>query len=289
MLRLLVGFLCLVGMSCSPVYAVPQKEKKKAQATVLKIEVQNLSDVYRYPAQVDSKINANILAENDGAVDKIKVNVGSIVKKGDLLLVLRNVDPAYQFAPVKIYAPVAGVVSEMPVTLGTRVARGTKVAAIIDPKQLRITAEIPASDVGLFIDAGKGEFTTSFQDEPVAVKVRGVSPFVDPKSGTAPAEFEITEAKATSLRPGIMGQVRFELSKRQAFTLPTHAIVYRDGKTFARIVENGKLKNIAIELGKRQGDTFEIKSGMKSGLTVVERLSRIVGDGEEVQINSSKN
>ncbi|MGE0634456.1 MAG: efflux RND transporter periplasmic adaptor subunit [Pseudobdellovibrionaceae bacterium] len=265
--------------------AVPENAKKKAHASVLTAKLENLSDLFRYPAIVDSKVNANILAENEGSIEKVNVTVGSQVKKGQLLMVIRNTDPAYQYAPVRVTAPVSGVVSALPLTMGARVARGQQVASIIDPTQLRITAEIPSSDVSLFTGSENGEFTSVNHEEPIKIKVRGVSPFVDPKSGTAPAEIEFVSAKETTLRPGVMGQVRFELSKRQTYTLPVHAVTYREGKPFARVLENGKIKNIAIELGPRKGDTFEIKKGLTTGMTVVERLSRIVAEGEEVQVD----
>jgi RND family efflux transporter MFP subunit len=250
-------------------------------------KVENFSDELSYPARVVPKINSTVLADSDGVVTKIPAILGQRVSARQTLVVITHTDPVYQYAPMRVVSPISGVVSAITVAEGSQVNKGDKLASVTDPKKLRVVIEAPAEDLGSLQKGIPAEFKVSGGSEPIAVKLQGVSPFVDPATGTATCEFDVNSPR-TTLAPGIVGRIVLNVRKRTGIRIPEYAIIYRNQSPFARIFENGKIRFSALKLGKKQDGFVEILSGIKDKETVVERASRFVADGEAVELDAGE-
>ena len=265
--------------------AVPAKtEEKKPIVFVAKAVTTELSETLTYPARVEPRIKATVLSEADGVVTKILMPLGSQVKAHQTLLYVRNTDPVFKFAAMAVTAPVTGIVSRVEVTEGSRVVKGDKLALVTDPNQTRVVVEVTADDVRLIKNGQEALLSIpNRQDEAVALKVKGISPFVDPATGTALCELEATNPKLLP-PPGSIARVTFKANVRKGISINDTAITYRGKDPFVRIVSEGKAKLVAVVLGRKQAGTVEILKGLKTGDDVVERTSKFVGDGEPVEI-----
>ena len=65
------------------------------------------------------------------------------------------------------------------------------------------------------------------------------------------------------------------------------AIVYRGKSSFVRVLRDGKSYKVAVTLGRRLKDRFEILSGLDDGAVVIERSTRFLSDGDPVKIQDS--
>lgn len=264
-----------------------------AVVSVRKVSATELFDLLSFPARITPRINTNLLSETDGIVTQILAPLGQRVSKGQKILSIRHTDPVYQYAPAAVVAPVAGVVSALEVTEGTQVERGQRVASVTDPNRVSIQVEVPALDLRLLSKGMSGEFRVSGREQVVPVRIRGVSPFVDPGTGTATCEIEIDSkadpsAQTTIIMPGVVGRVAFKANKRKGFQIPDHAISYKNDEPFARVVEEGKAKRVAVKLGVKQQGLVEILEGLKENQMLVERASRFVADGEAVTVQGDE-
>lgn len=248
-------------------------------------KAENLSDELTYPARVVPKVNSTVLADTDGVVTKIPAILGQRVSARHTLVIITHTDPVYQYAPMKVLSPISGVVSAIHVAEGSQVNKGDKLASVTDPKKLRVVIEAPAEDLGSLKKGIPAEFRVSGKSEPIAVKLQGVSPFVDPATGTATCEFDVDSSRS-ALAPGIVGRIVMSVHQRTGIRIPEYAIIYRNQSPFARIYENGKIRFSAIKLGRKQEGFVEIVSGIKEKEMVIERASRFVADGEAVQLDS---
>jgi multidrug efflux pump subunit AcrA (membrane-fusion protein) len=281
--RLVLIALALV-LAHAPAHAAPEKpgdKPKVASVFVKEARAEELFDVLSYPARVEPKVNTTILADSDGVVSKVLVSLGQRVNRRGRLMTITHTDPVYRYAPVQVTAPVAGVVSQVEVTEGTEVAKGQKLALVTDPTRVRLTVEIPAADLKSLAPGMVGEFRPAGRDEKIAVKVKGVSPYVDPATGTASCELEPAES---SVAPGTVGQVFFQANRRQGYAVPDHAILYKGDDPYLRLAQEGKARLVAVKLGRKQRGVVEVVSGLKDGAVVIERTSRYVADGEEVSV-----
>jgi multidrug efflux pump subunit AcrA (membrane-fusion protein) len=259
--------------------ALPKKTPMVVTQTAKSAEI---FDQITYPARIDSKVNAKIIADSDGVVLKILSPLGHRIGRGNGVLVIKNMEVGYQYAPMTILAPVSGVVSQVKVTVGSQVVKGQEVALITDPSAIKVVTEIAAPDLFAFQKNLSGELHVSGLTEPVPVKLAGVSPFVDPATGTATAELRILSAKP-GIVPGLVGQVRFKVNKHQGIALPDHAIVYKGAETQVRVVREGKAKYLKVKIGRKRQGLVEVLEGLKAGEHVIERTSTYVADGDAVQ------
>jgi multidrug efflux pump subunit AcrA (membrane-fusion protein) len=88
------------------------------------------------------------------------------------------------------------------------------------------------------------------------------------------------------MNPGIQGQVSFKVNRHEGFSVPDTAVIYQGKDTFVRIVDQNKVKLVPVVLGKKQRGNIEITKGLSPDVTLVERSSRFVSDGETVTIES---
>ena len=265
--------------------AIPRKPLVYTQS----VKSKELSEVLTYPARVEPRIRASVVAENDGVVSKIVASLGRTVKAGAPILVIRNSDPVYQYAPMVVTAPVAGVVSRVEVTEGSRVARGDKLVMVTDPEQARVVVEVTAEDVSAIKPGLTAELKmpgAASSDQGLKVRVKGISPFVDPATGTASCELELVrDAKSKKTLPplGVIGRVIFNVNVHKGVSIPDSAITYRGKDPFVRVVAEGKAKLVAIEIGRKEAGHVEILRGLKSGDQLIERATGFVSDGEAVE------
>ncbi len=264
-------------------YASPEPPKATPPVVLtLQIKPTELFDLYTYPARVDSKVNTAIFSETSGVIKKILAPLGYKVSKNQRLMSIEHTDPIFQYKPTFITSPTAGIVAQMDITEGSQVNPGQKLALVTDPKLLKLTLEVPAQDLPFISKGHLGTFQST------QVRVLGISPFVDPTTGTATCELEFTTPPKGELAPGVIGQVSFKTNLRHGFTIPEAALVYRGNDTFVRLVKDGKAKELSVELGKKQSGRVEILKGLTENNILIERSSRFVKDGEPVRLEGDQ-
>ncbi len=254
--------------------------------TAKAIQFSEVFDSLIYPARLISRVNATLMAETDGVVKTLNRRLGSRVQSGEPILTLVNPDPVYTFAPFEVHSPVAGVISALWVTQGTRVARGDKLGTITDPAQVQAAIEVTVADLSAVLVGIQGQLELPGNDEPLTVQVTGISPLVDPATGTATAELKVVQNKRLP-PPGVIGRVRFRARAHQGLQLPESAIFYRGDKPLVRVLDGEQAKFREVKLGVAREGNFEILQGLKPGETVVLRTNTFISDGEKVTIEKA--
>src|SRR5207253_1515153 len=108
-------------------------------------------------ARVESRVNAIVRSEAAGAVTKIVKPLGSRVRRGETVAIIKHTDPVYEYAPMAVVASVSGVVNEVHVTNGSLVNTGDPIVTVTDPAQLRVVIEVAALDLGMVRSGLKGD------------------------------------------------------------------------------------------------------------------------------------
>ncbi|MGK5086196.1 efflux RND transporter periplasmic adaptor subunit [Bdellovibrionota bacterium FG-2] len=270
----------------SPVAFALEEKPQLPVVFVSQLKPVELFDSLTYPARVIPKINTTLLAETDGVILKISAPWGQKVRPGQTILTITHTDPIYQYAPARVSSPVSGIVSTLEVTEGTQVSKGQKIGSVTDPAQIRVVVEVPALDVSSLYKGLQGEFTLAGRAGALPVRIRGLSPFVDPATGTATCEIEFENLKKGMVMPGIVGQVSFKANIRRGISIPDSAVNYKGSETFVKLVENSKAKKVAVRLGNRQKGFVEILEGLKENSALIERASKSVADGKAVTVQT---
>ncbi len=243
--------------------------------------------VLTFPARVTSTVNAVVRCEADGIVSKIVRGLGSKVRRGETIAIIRHTDPVYEFVPLNVVASVDGVVSDVAVTPGSLVNKGDPIVTVTDPKRMRVVIEVAALDLTTIRAGVKGELSIPGMFLPIGVEVTGVSPSIDPMIGTATCELGVEKNSIGKVFAGMSGRVQFKVNQHQGFLLPDFAIVYKGSNAFVRLVKDGKAVKFPVKLGDRRQGQVEILSGLKAGDEVINRASRFVAEGEAVKVESA--
>ena len=200
-----------------------------------------------------------------------------------------NVDRLEQLVGFEsIYAPFDGVVTVRNVDIGTLIDVGTgrELFHLADEHILRVYVNVPqpyslaASVPGLSATLTLAEFPNrSFEG-----KVVRTSNAIDLTSRTLLVEVDVPNPKR-ELYPGAYAQVHFKIKDPQpTLIIPVGALMFRSEGLRVGIVEGDKAKLVPIKIGRDDGRTVEIVSGLSaSDLVIVSPPDSLI-DGETVRV-----
>lgn len=171
-------------------------------------------------------------------------------------------------------APYAGVISEVPVTLGDMVMPGRPLLTLYDPAALRVTAAVPQTlreAVAGQLNAVRYELPgVPGQAGPQAPAHAQLLPTVDAASHTAPLRLSLPPG-LDGVVPGMFARVWLpgagvSDTQAQRLYLPASAIVRRAEMTGAYVIDaQGKPRLRQLRLGRPQGERVEVLSGLRQG------------------------
>lgn len=174
-----------------------------------------------------------------------------------------------------VRAPYAGVVAEVPVALGDMAMPGRALVTLYDPTALRVTASVPQSAAG----GVSAEFVRvelpglgAERQWPRAERVQ-VLPTVDAATHTVQVRAELG-AGPEGVAPGMFARLWLPATGNGAagktVTVPSSAIVRRAEMTGVYVrSEGGKPLLRQVRLGRAEGDSVEVLSGVAPGEPVV--------------------
>ncbi|KJS31337.1 MAG: hypothetical protein VR64_11970 [Desulfatitalea sp. BRH_c12] len=182
------------------------------------------------------------------------------------LLTLASSEHA-SFTHYTITAPFAGTVIEKHVTFGEQVGAEADVFTIADLSTVWVNINVYQKDL---VNIRKGQTVGIEIGHGIASvegKIAWVSPQVDEGTRTAKARIELPNPDG-SLRPGLFVTAKVAFGSSPArLVVPKSALQTFEGKTvvFVRTEEGFEPK--PVELGRQNGTTAEILSGLVSGQT----------------------
>ena len=170
-----------------------------------------------------------------------------------------------------ISAPYAGVVSEVPVTLGDMAMPGAPLAVMYDPSALRISAPVPANAATA---AAQFEIP-GLASAPgmLTPKSATLLPMVDAATHTAQLRLTLPD-NLKGATPGMFARVWLAASTTgqtaakadERLYVPVASVVRRAEMTGLYVVnEQGKPALRQVRLGRVQGDRVEVLSGVEKG------------------------
>ena len=174
-----------------------------------------------------------------------------------------------------VRAPYAGIISEVPVSVGDMAMPGRPIATIYDPTALRVAASIPQTalpaSIGVkdvLVEMQRGAGSESARVAPLRVTTL---PTVDPSSHTVTLRLDLQSAR--DLRPGMFARVwisRVRQTDTRRITVPLVSVVRR-AELVAVYVLDAENRPVLrqVRLGRTSGDQIEVLAGVSAGDRVV--------------------
>ena len=228
--------------------AVREAEAAVAQATVL----------YNDNIVPDSIVTGQSVPEDRRQIAK--------VRSGLLAAEVRLERAKLDRERASIDAPFTGVVDEVAVAPGERVAAGENIATVVDVSDLRVEALVLEHDLPLLRVGGDAAILSPAAGTSVRGEISAILPLVDSTTRAGKAIVHVPAASATTLRPGMYADVKLESSRlRDRILVPTRAVIEREGRPLVFVVKNGRAEWTYVTPGRTNGTDTEILPDSVSG------------------------
>jgi RND family efflux transporter MFP subunit len=178
---------------------------------------------------------------------------------------------------VPLRSPLAGTVVDAEVTAGEFVTDDHRLFRVVDMQKLNIDAEVSEYDIARVQDAPGAKFRLSTYPDrvlpifgPGAGRLVFIGGVVDPDSRTVPVRFEVLNDE-NLLRVGMFAEVMIETERRAgAIVVPERAVADDSGEPIVYVQTGGEsFERRPVQLGIRDGNDVEIRSGLERGERVV--------------------
>ena len=219
----------------------------------------------------------------------------------------------------RVLAPDSGVIAARNATVGSVVQAGQELFRMIRNNRLEWRAEVSAVDLNK-VKAGQKVALTTPAGSVVSGKVRMIAPTIDAQTRNTLVYVDLPNG--SDARAGMFAKGEFELGQSNALTVPTQAVVVRDGFSYVFVLDdnnkgndktnnktnnktndktndkannkgngNDKVSNqtsrvaqIKVSVGRRVGDRLEVTQGLKTEQLIVANGAGFLNDGDLVAI-----
>ncbi len=205
-----------------------------------------------------------------------------------------NVDRLTYLTQFKnVAAPYDGVITQRHIDVGDLVTAGstsstTPLFGISQYDQIRVFANVPqsaSSDIGVGAPA---KITAA--ELPLQVfegKVTRTSQSIDPQARTLRVEVDLPNPDL-KLLPGMYVKVEFGLKSQSYVQIPASALLFSTrGPQVAVIQPDDTVKFRDVQIGRDNGNSIEIASGLSEGDRVVLNINNQIPDGSKVTVKDN--
>ncbi len=185
----------------------------------------------------------------------------------------------------KIRALSEGYITERLIEVGDRVNANSQVYTIEDFKPLLIRVAVPTSDAIKVEPGMPAEVMTDILKGTVFKgDVKLINPRIDIQTGTVKVTVEVYD-ESLRLKPGMFVEVRIAIgAKENVLVIPRKAILYKQNKTYAFVLNRNQVSQREIVLGLTEEDYVEVTSGLKPGDVIVTVGVEGLEDGQRVDV-----
>jgi HlyD family secretion protein len=190
----------------------------------------------------------------------------------------------------RVLAPDDGVISARTATVGAVLQAGQEMFRLIRNNRLEWRAELTSSELDK-IAAGQQVNVITPSGKTVPGRVRMIAPTVDPQTRQALVYVDLINDKKDVNFPakaGMYAKGEFVLGNSAALTVPTQALVVRDGFNYVfEVKPDNRVVQRKVTVGRRTTERVEIMSGLAVETPIVAGGAGFLNDGDLVGVKSS--
>jgi HlyD family secretion protein len=192
---------------------------------------------------------------------------------------LENID--LQLSRTEVKAPVAGKIIARNAKLGAiATAAGEPMFVMVRDGALELRADIAETDILRLAPGQKAALQAVGLGDAVTGTVRLIEPAIDPVTRLGRARIEIDNEEV--LKSGMFIEAEILAASRDGLAVPLTAIGSRDGQPTVLRVVDGKVDQVAVTTGIRDGGFVEIVDGLQAGDLVVSKAGAFVRPGDVI-------
>lgn len=189
-----------------------------------------------------------------------------------------------QLSKTTIRAPFSGTIGLRSISKGSYVTPTTVIAKLVNTDELKITFSVPEKYASQVNVGTVMTFTTSDSREQHNATIYAIDPEVDITTRTLRMR-AIMDNSDNKLYPGAYANVQLPLETvNDALLVPSESLIpVQNGKKIF-ILENGKAKEIDVEIGSRTGKAVRVLTNLHPGDTVLTYGVMALQNGSPVEV-----
>jgi RND family efflux transporter MFP subunit len=191
-----------------------------------------------------------------------------------------------RLADAVVRAPIGGTIATRSVQTGDRVGSGDPLFVVADTRELEFEATVPSEFVALLRPGAPVRLTVTGANGDIDGHVARINTTADPATRQVKVYVRVPNPGGR-LVGGLFasGQV-LTRQARSALAVPSEAIRTTDGRTWAFVIEHGRLARRDVRTGVRDEthDLVEVLQGLSAGDTVVTGTLAGLGEGQAVRV-----
>lgn len=294
-----------------------------------------VEQIQEYTATVEAEVKNNIAPSSPVRIDKIFVEVGDHVSKGQKLVQMdaanlkqtklqldnqevefNRIDELYKVGGASksewdaakmaydvkktayqnllentsLLSPISGVVTARNYDSGDMYSGGnpvltvekiTPVKLLINVSEVYFTKVKKGAPVNVKLDV--------YGDEAFEGKISLIYPTIDPSTRTFQVEIQLPNQNQ-KVRPGMFARASLNFGTEENVVVPDLAIVKQAGAgdRYVYVYKDGKVTYNKVELGRRMGTEYELKSGVPNNSQVVIAGQTRLINGTEVEVENNE-
>ena len=250
-----------------------------------------LHDYVNTNGEIQAQSSVDVFPDIGGKIVDVMVSLGSTVKRGDAIVEVDPSAPGTQYKHSIVTAPISGSITRSPLKTGTTVNISSSITVIGDVNNLQITANIPERYVAALKTGLKADIILeAYPEDRFTATVVRVSPLVDSTSRTKEIILNF-DKNDQRINAGMFAKVKlWTQNYSNAITIPTNAIVEKNGKKYVYIIKEDKAELREVTVGKAVDDKSQLLSGVEEGERMVIEGMRVLSNGASVHdIDGEKN
>ncbi len=246
----------------------PQVESTRAQVSRDQIEFERMETLFRDDATSRQDL--------DNATTALKASEAQLAEMEARL------------ERTRIFAPLTGVLNDLPVEEGEYVNVGTAVAEVVDMAVVKVVVDVPERDIAFFRVGGEAEVLVQRPDAVHCARgmITYINELADPQTRSTAMEITLDNGGRT-FRSGQI--VRVSLTRRvidNAILIPLQAVIPQEDGYSVYVVKDGQVARRDVTLDVVKGDRVQITSGLAPGDTLIIEGHRLAAPGQKVNIVS---
>ena len=320
--------------SCSGGKEVKSETEEVDERPIVKlasVESRAVPQIQEYTATVEAEVTNNIAPSVSVRIDKILVEIGDRVKKGQTLVLMdeanlkqlslqlenkrlefQRIDELYKVGGVsKSDWDAMKMAYDVQKTAFQNLLENTSLISPIDgivtarnydngDMYIGVTPVLVVEQIApvkLMINVSEKYYTQVKKGEPVSIKldvygeeefegkVSLVYPTINPSTRTFQVEVSLTN-KDYRVRPGMFARATLNYGNVNNVVVPDLAIVKQSGSgdRYVYVYKDGKVSYNKVDLGRRLGTEYELKSGVPDNSQVVIAGQSRLLNGIEVKV-----
>jgi len=202
--------------------------------------------------------------------------------KARLTLAQKQVDDA------QVRAPFSGIVSVRSIAAGDVVQPGGAMFTIIDPRSMRLEANVPAAQLSALRIGAPVSFSVSgYPGKTFTGKITRINPAADASTGQVKIVASIPNER-NALVAGLFAEGRAQSESREAPVVPANAVDLRGVRPWVLRLKGGRAEKIEVELGLKDDATekYEILKGIAAGDTLLLGAAQGITPGTPVRVGA---